>query len=555
MKVASTYSISFYSDNLNKVKHGYLLDKAYAIRKFKNGLSEMICKMPSMIIGKTKNDFLKDYNTQVEGLVGREVQPALADVFTKYGNKIEQLNSKISFRVQSKIDITYYKKKTVKNEKGDLKDFSVRFKNTDLSRALSYYAKFYNPGLLDYMMKELDDLESRRTDGQLELYRLVFYYIDKFGDRFFALANARRTRVIKETFSKPIEFKKLTYGTINNLEQLIESKSEIIAESKNKESKITHYITLSGYKGITENGKLDIPVKYKSDYHGDISVFNKNQPFYLVQFVKDKVRFIFTKDGERTYKNDGNKILGADTNVKHNLFSTSDGQTIDFDRDLIKNYVKISLRADKMHDFLYKTEDKDLKPKELKKKNKMLWRLEKWDRKRTGHFIHKTHELIVLTQNSHSDILSMEDLCLANSSWYRSEEFFNLKYSRLVRILHLSSFKHIIENQCYNNNIQLTIVPSYYTSQRCHKCGFVHEDNRPNQEEFKCLHCGYEANADYNASQNIKQFMEIDVLKLQLLKQDPITGWWVSKINNKKEAKRILDDFFEKNNTRSYNAA
>jgi IS605 OrfB family transposase len=45
-----------------------------------------------------------------------------------------------------------------------------------------------------------------------------------------------------------------------------------------------------------------------------------------------------------------------------------------------------------------------------------------------------------------------------------------------------------------------------YTSQRCSKCGFTHEDNRPHtngQDEFGCLKCGYDVHADYNAAKNI----------------------------------------------------
>lgn len=48
-------------------------------------------------------------------------------------------------------------------------------------------------------------------------------------------------------------------------------------------------------------------------------------------------------------------------------------------------------------------------------------------------------------------------------------------------------------------------VPAAYTSQRCSKCWFTHEDNRKTQELFHCKQCGYHANADDNASANIKQ--------------------------------------------------
>ena len=41
-----------------------------------------------------------------------------------------------------------------------------------------------------------------------------------------------------------------------------------------------------------------------------------------------------------------------------------------------------------------------------------------------------------------------------------------------------------------------------YTSQRCHQCGHVAEENR-RKERFKCVSCGYAGNADINAAFNI----------------------------------------------------
>ncbi|MDG5775208.1 zinc ribbon domain-containing protein [Haloarculaceae archaeon H-GB1-1] len=45
-----------------------------------------------------------------------------------------------------------------------------------------------------------------------------------------------------------------------------------------------------------------------------------------------------------------------------------------------------------------------------------------------------------------------------------------------------------------------------YTSQRCSKCGFTREGNRPHknsQDEFERLKCVYDFHADYNATKNI----------------------------------------------------
>ena len=53
------------------------------------------------------------------------------------------------------------------------------------------------------------------------------------------------------------------------------------------------------------------------------------------------------------------------------------------------------------------------------------------------------------------------------------------------------------------NGGRLVIVPAAYTSQTCHKCGHVAKENRESQAVFHCVKCGYEANADVNAAENI----------------------------------------------------
>jgi IS605 OrfB family transposase len=60
-----------------------------------------------------------------------------------------------------------------------------------------------------------------------------------------------------------------------------------------------------------------------------------------------------------------------------------------------------------------------------------------------------------------------------------------------------------IEYKAKEQGISVIYINPHYTSQRCSKCGFIHEGNRPEQARFKCQNCGFEENADYNASQNI----------------------------------------------------
>ena len=58
--------------------------------------------------------------------------------------------------------------------------------------------------------------------------------------------------------------------------------------------------------------------------------------------------------------------------------------------------------------------------------------------------------------------------------------------------------------------IKVVTVNAAHTSQRCSKCGHIDKGNRDGCI-FKCLECGFEADADYNASQNIAT-KEIDKL-------------------------------------------
>jgi IS605 OrfB family transposase len=59
-----------------------------------------------------------------------------------------------------------------------------------------------------------------------------------------------------------------------------------------------------------------------------------------------------------------------------------------------------------------------------------------------------------------------------------------------------------VEYKAKEYDIVVEQVNPKNTSQRCSHCGFIHPDNR-DSEAFKCLDCGYENHADYNASKNI----------------------------------------------------
>jgi len=55
-----------------------------------------------------------------------------------------------------------------------------------------------------------------------------------------------------------------------------------------------------------------------------------------------------------------------------------------------------------------------------------------------------------------------------------------------------------------------------YTSQTCSNCGFVEKNNR-NGNKFKCKECGFELNADLNASRNIVNLGKAEINRLQVI--------------------------------------
>jgi transposase len=61
-----------------------------------------------------------------------------------------------------------------------------------------------------------------------------------------------------------------------------------------------------------------------------------------------------------------------------------------------------------------------------------------------------------------------------------------------------------VKTLCEREGIPFKLVPAQYTSVTCPKCGFKDGRNR-NGERFKCLKCGYQADADVVGAMNIAQ--------------------------------------------------
>jgi putative transposase len=117
---------------------------------------------------------------------------------------------------------------------------------------------------------------------------------------------------------------------------------------------------------------------------------------------------------------------------------------------------------------------------------------------RYDHFLHTVSKELVAEAVEHGcTVIAFENLTGIRERMPRAKKF------------HAWAFRRLFEYVAYKAEavgIAVEQVSPAYTSQRCSKCGFTHEENRPTsdgQDEFECLKCGYSVHADYNAAKNI----------------------------------------------------
>src|SRR2546421_795561 len=76
------------------------------------------------------------------------------------------------------------------------------------------------------------------------------------------------------------------------------------------------------------------------------------------------------------------------------------------------------------------------------------------------------------------------------------------------RKLHSWTFAQLYDFTTYKAQeraIRVARIDPRHTSQTCSRCGYQHRSNRRSQSLFLCRQCGYQLNADLNASYNIRE--------------------------------------------------
>ena len=310
-------------------------------------------------------------------------------------------------------------------------------------------------------------------------------------------------------------------------------KKSILAYNKTYGSVINAFVSLSGF----ERKSFDIPVKFAKDYHGSIHDYEKDSADYeyTIKFNerRKQVAVILAKKDDRYYPDAGDNIVGIDVNVKHNMFTLSDGTTYDYDRQLLKDYAAAVKRVD-----------------ELKAANKgyKVGKRRQWKIQAIAHKIVESEKQRIAVmcaeeQAKGTNHFAMEDLDgKFGKSYIKDKCNDDLNFNRIVKALRISSLKDEVEHIARKYDIAVSTVHASYTSKMCPVCGCIEDENRPTQEQFSCIECGHEDNADVNAAINIKNRVTVTVLRDRLLKQLDNGAFEPRKLKREK-VKEVLESF------------
>ena len=421
-------------------------------------------------------------------------------IFTCYQNKFDAIQRQLMFEVVTFKGFGFYKRNTKKHKKGDLKKVVIDTKQTQLSNCLTYLARYGNENTINYISSNISKCDEKKR----EFYNNILRCCNKFGfERLYNLALSKRKRIVKYYSEHPIEFKALTFSGRCR-------KTKIIDYNSKFGSKINSFVSLSGIG----RKSFDVPVTFNKEWHGNMRDYRKKNPDYEYTITfnekEHQVNIHLCKDGERYIPQANGNTVGIDVNCKNNLFSLSDETTYDYDRKLVHDFCELSLEIDRL-------KEKDKEYKIGKRKQQKLDTLKSKMIKSEQQLISTMCKVLQPQGVGH---IVMEDLDNGFGKCYvkdKNNEYIN--YNRKVKFLGLSSLKKEVEHIARKYDIAVSTVQASYTSKMCPMCGCIEDENRPNQETFECIECGYKDNADFNAAKNIRNRVLVTVLQESLLKQ------------------------------------
>ena len=238
----------------------------------------------------------------------------------------------------------------------------------------------------------------------------------------------------------------------------------------------------------TVGGRLKIT--YHTNEHNErLLAYQKGESDLVL--VKGKYFLLLTCDIPDAQVDSFDDVLGVDLGIT-NLATDSDGEV----------FSGAAVETTRQWYSKRRAVLQSVGTKSAKRRLKKLSKGQKRFQRDTNHVISKT--LVEKAKASHRAI-SMEQL-KGISKLVRKDE---KRLRQTQRAKHsnwgFDELKRFVSYKCQLRGVTLLLIDPRNTSRTCSKCEHCQKANRKNQAEFACVSCGFHANADWNASQNIKR--------------------------------------------------
>jgi len=199
---------------------------------------------------------------------------------------------------------------------------------------------------------------------------------------------------------------------------------------------------------------------------------------------------------------DSDKGLGVDlgrTDIAHTSEGQHwDGQNITKVRDHFANLRAANLRATLQHKASKGTRSSRRRCRQL------LQRLSGRERRFQTWVNHNVSKRIVETAKSLSASIAIEDLTGIRERINQQPR--NKTERRRSNSWAFHQLRLFVEYKALGAGVKVYPVHPRYTSQTCHRCLHIHPDpdkSYRNGKRFKCGHCGWHGDADFNGAKNI----------------------------------------------------
>jgi len=422
-------SVMYTSKYHNQIKENNVKQLLHTIAKIKNQSSQYVYEHKHLLLTNASIKELKnDYKLIKSNLVlAYNISTEHNLIVDLYVNALRRHIKNLNIRLQDKITIQRYASDTKYHKKGDIKSIQFKYRSTKLTKLIKYLV------YLDYTKNIKEQLKG--SEAILAFYE---YYESKgWISRIIALAQSKQQRILSKL--KLIKFN-TEYSSLRL--DYVANKARIDYMSDNVLYK--YWLVFRMYK---KNGEYRLPLQINDDYHNGKKPIAKEFTISLSPKNQSKINIATTCEVNEPVFKPFNNVVGMDLNLKHNFGVLSDGFVLDYDRDYMKRTVQALKELDKIGS--------------QNSTKTQLQRLKKIHRQLDWYTSLLIHKLIVYLESKNITDIVVENLLLSGK--FGINEEFGIKYSRLSKLLHLSSVKDLLKQQAEKHGIRVHITPSQYT--------------------------------------------------------------------------------------------